>query len=100
MCGIPGLQNSLVNVPPNKGPRTLAIPHTAPITAVKAGRFARGTDLAMIINAPENMPAPPMPATARPMMSATELGLAPQMAEPISKTKTAPTKVHLMDNIV
>lgn len=67
---------------------------------VKAGLFASETDLAMMINAPEKIPAPPIPAMARPTMRATELGLAPQMAEPTSKINTAPTKVHLTDNNV
>ena len=70
------------------------------MTPVKAGLFASGTDLAMIIKAPQNIPVPPIPAIARPMMSATELGLAPQMAEPTSKINTAPTKHHLRDNNV
>lgn len=67
---------------------------------VNAGLFARGTDLAMMINAPEKMPAPPIPAMARPIMRAIELGLAPQMAEPTSNINTAPIKVHFRDNKV
>jgi len=35
---------------------------------------------------PEKMPAEAKPAIARPMMKTTELGAAPQMVEPISKT--------------
>lgn len=68
----------------------------APMIPVKAGLFARGTDLAMMINAPEKIPAPPIPAIARPTMRARELGLAPQIVEPISNTTNAPIKVHLM----
>lgn len=70
------------------------------MTPVKAGLFASGTDLVMIIKAPENIPAPLIPAIARLMMSVMELGLAPQMAEPTSKINTAPTKLHLRDNNV
>ncbi|OKO90392.1 hypothetical protein PENSUB_13525 [Penicillium subrubescens] len=74
------------------------MPHTAPIIPVNAGRFDKGTDLGMIISALKKMPAPPIPATTRPIMWSTELGLAPQMAEPISKIIMAATKVHLIDN--
>jgi hypothetical protein len=35
---------------------------------------------------PEKRPAEPRPAMARPMMKIVEVGAAPQMAEPISKT--------------
>lgn len=70
------------------------------MTPVKASLFASGTDLVMIIKAPENIPAPLIPAIARLMMSVMELGLAPQMAEPTSKINTAPTKLHLRDNNV
>jgi hypothetical protein len=40
----------------------------------------------MIRREPEKRPAEPRPATARPMMKTVEVGAAPQMAEPISKT--------------
>lgn len=89
-----------MNAPPSNGPTTLAIPHIAPMMPVKAGRFARGTDLAMMINAPEKMPAPPMPAIARPTMRATELGLAPQIAEPTSNVARALINVHLIGSRV
>ena len=42
-----------------------------------------------MINAPEKMPADPMPAMARPMMRATDEGAAPQMREPNSKIAIA-----------
>jgi hypothetical protein len=41
------------------------------------------------------MPADPSPAMARPTMKATELGAAPQMAEPTSKRKMAARKLAL-----
>jgi hypothetical protein len=56
--------------------------------------------LAMMINAPEKMPAPPMPAIARPTMRATELGLAPQIAEPTSNVARALINVHLIGSRV
>lgn len=44
---------------------------------------------------PEKMPALPRPAMARPTMKATELGAAPQMAEPISKSPMETRKTPL-----
>jgi hypothetical protein len=41
------------------------------------------------------MPPAPKPAIALPTMKATELGAAPQIAEPISKSMTATRKVIL-----
>lgn len=41
-----------------------------------------------IITVPENRPADPKPATARPMIKAVEVGAEPQIAEPISKMVT------------
>lgn len=41
------------------------------------------------------MPALPRPAIARPTMKATELGAAPQMAEPISKSPMETRKTPL-----
>ncbi len=46
--------------------------------------------------APEKIPADPTPATALPMMSATEVGAAPQTTEPISKMVMAVKYTHLM----
>jgi hypothetical protein len=40
----------------------------------------------MIRRQPEKMPAEPRPAMARPTMKAVELGAAPHIADPISKT--------------
>lgn len=42
----------------------------------------------MMMVTPENMPAPPRPAMARPMMNTVELGAAPHMTEPISNKAT------------
>ena len=44
--------------------------------------------LMMRMTFPAVIPAPPTPAMARPMMKATELGAAPQSADPISKMTT------------
>ena len=49
----------------------------------------------MMTIAPEKMPEEPVPATARPTMKTVELGAAPQIAEPISKSPIAKRKTHL-----
>jgi hypothetical protein len=41
------------------------------------------------------MPADPIPEMALPIMKAVEFGAAPQIAEPISKTRIASKKTHL-----
>jgi len=56
---------------------------------VKIGLFTRGTEYAMMTRAPEKIPADPIPAMARPMMRATEVGAAPQTTEPTSKMNIA-----------
>jgi hypothetical protein len=48
------------------------------------------------LTAPLEIPAAPTPAKARPTMKATELGAAPDTAEPASNRKTALKKVYLM----
>lgn len=49
-----------------------------------------------MIRAPENIPADPRPAIARPTIRASEVGAAPQTAEPISKIVIAIKKTHLI----
>lgn len=51
----------------------------------------------MIKRAPENIPAAPMPATARPRISPIELGVIPQTKEPSSKMKRAARKTHFIE---
>jgi hypothetical protein len=48
----------------------------------------------MMINAPENTPADPIPAIVRPRINATELGAAPHTAEPTSKRNIAKMKTY------
>jgi hypothetical protein len=50
----------------------------------------------MITMTPENTPADPDPAIARPKINAFELGAAPHNAEPISKRETAMRKIILL----
>ena len=49
-----------------------------------------------MMRAPENIPAAPRPATARPTIKAVELGETPQMRDPISKIAMPVRKTHLM----
>lgn len=85
----------VVKTPPSKGPATEAMPNTAPIMPMYIGRLFSGAAYIMRIMAPLNKPPAPSPATARPQMKPTELGAAPQTAEPISKTTTRLMKIHL-----
>ena len=49
----------------------------------------------MMTIAPEKRPEEPAPAMALPTMNTVELGAAPQIAEPISKTKMADKYTYL-----
>lgn len=53
----------------------------------------------MIISAPEKMPAHPIPAIARPMIKAFELGATPQIKDPSSKIAIAVRKTTLMEKM-
>lgn len=72
--------------PPRSGPTTDEMANVRPNIEVYMGLLRSGTSGSMIMAEPEKMPAAPRPAMARPMMKTTELGAAPQTAEPISKT--------------
>ena len=73
------------------GPATLAMPYIPPIRPIYAGRCRRGTLTEMMSTAPLKIPAEPIPATARPIIRAVEVGATPQMREPSSKMKSAET---------
>jgi hypothetical protein len=47
----------------------------------------------IIVTAPVKRPAPPIPATARPIMKAVEEGATPQIREPSSKMEMKVKKV-------
>lgn len=47
--------------------------------------------------APEKIPADPMPAIARPMISAVDVGAAPQITEPSSNKAMAVKKTTLTE---
>lgn len=59
------------------------------------GRVASGMVDVIKMMAPAMMPALPIPAIARPMMKATELGAAPHRADPISKIKMRTKNTYL-----
>jgi hypothetical protein len=56
---------------------------------MKMGRLRSGTLYPIMVMPPENRPAAPTPATARPTMSMGELTAAPQITEPSSKMASA-----------
>ena len=74
-----------VNVPPKIGPTTLATPFAKPKNDVNTGRFLRGTSGSMMTMPPVKIQADAKPVMARPMMKATDVGEAPQSADPASK---------------
>src|SRR5271170_6979186 len=69
-------------------------PNIAPIAPVNIGLVRRGTEYAMIVNAPAKIPPAPSPATALPIMKDVLLGATPHIREPSSKMETTPTKTH------
>ena len=71
------------------GPATLAIPNMDPIKPVYMGRLTSGTLWLMIRIEPENSPAAPRPAMARPQISPTEVGVTAQTRDPTSKMERA-----------
>lgn len=79
------------------GPSTDDNPKATPNIEVKIGRLRRGTSGSMTIIPPENMPADPKPAMARPIMKAIELGAAPQSADPTSKITIESRKTHFVE---
>jgi len=60
------------------------------------GLLCMGVDADSMVIAPFAIPAPPNPATARPMMSILEDRAAPHSAEPISNTPTKMAYVSLL----
>jgi hypothetical protein len=83
------------NAPPRRGPITDAMPYAEPTRPVIRGRCFGLAAKAMIVYAPDPIPAPPRPVIPRPTMSAVELGATPQIKLPSSKMKRAKRKVVL-----
>jgi len=65
-----------------------------------AGLFRRGSVYEKMTIAPENRPAVPTPARARPMMKAVELGARAETRLPSSKMATAERNDSLMSKIL
>jgi hypothetical protein len=86
-----------VKMPPMIGPSTDDTPNTMPNIEVYTGRLRMGMRGSKIITPPQKMPAAPMPAIARPIMKAVELGAAPQRADPTSKVIIEVRKTHFVE---
>lgn len=67
---------------------TVPIANTAPIIPIYFGRSTGVVETDSSIITPRYIPLPPIPAIARPTMSAFMVGAAPQTVEPISKMAT------------
>jgi hypothetical protein len=67
------------------GPTTDETPYTPPVKPLKASLLANGTDVAIMRYEPENTPAEPKPAIARPRIRAGLFGVTAQMRDPSSK---------------
>jgi hypothetical protein len=64
---------------------------------VYMGRLTSGTEYAMMMSAPEKIPALPTPATALPMIKAMEFGATPQIRLPSSNMEIAMRKTYLIE---
>ena len=84
-----------MSTPPSRGPTTDEIPTAVAMKPPYTDRLWSGTDCATITTAPENIPADPIPAIARPIIKVVEVGAAPQRADPASKMTVADTNTHL-----
>lgn len=89
--------NLSVKTPPKSGPTTDAMPYIDPMTLVYIGRCRSGTVSAIIIKAPEYIPAQPAPAMARPIIKASEVGAAAHTSDPSVKMATADRNTHLTE---
>lgn len=81
-------------IPPMSGPRMEQTPNIAPIMPLMTGRVARGATRTTMAVAPENRPAAPNPATARPAMNVLEVFETAHMIEPTSKRLSADRNTH------
>lgn len=78
------------------GPATDAIPYIPPAKPIYVGRFARGEVWVMMSRAPENIPAEPDPAIARPTIKAVDEGATAHIKLPSSNTAMVDKKTNLM----
>jgi hypothetical protein len=56
--------------------------------------FSLGAEFARMVKPPPRIPPPPIPAIARPIMRAADVGATPQIREPISKIMIKVKKVY------
>jgi len=84
-----------VKAPPINGPVTDPMPKVMLSSAAYAGRSLSGIQWAIIIRIPDQIPAPPRPATVLPTIRAFDVGAAPQTIEPTSKMMMEARKVVL-----
>lgn len=75
--------------------RVNSLPKVVARELLNSPRLRIGTEPAMMVEPPDVRPAPPRPATARPIMRTTELGAVAHMIDPISKRNSAERYVHL-----
>jgi hypothetical protein len=75
------------------------MPHIPPIEPMNVGLLCKGTTCARIISAPENKPAAPTPAIARPTMRPMLEGVTPQRSEPASKMLMDVIKTYLIEKV-
>jgi hypothetical protein len=84
-----------VNTPPNNGPTTPEHPNVTPTIPIYAALYCGFAVIAIIINAPLIIPAPPMPLIALPTTTAVEVAAVAQTTFPISKITPASRKLVL-----
>ena len=74
-----------------------ATPKIEPMAPIYTGRLCRGTTCVMRIVEPENIPAFPRPAIARPTMKATEFGAVAHTRDPISNITIEARKTFFVE---
>ena len=77
-----------------RGPSMEQTPNIAPIMPLMTGRVARGATSTTMAVAPENKPAAPNPATARPAMNVLDVFETAHIIEPISNILSADRNTH------
>lgn len=84
-----------VKRPPNSGPTTPEHPNVTPTIPIYAALYCGFAVIAIMINAPLIIPAPPIPLIALPTTTAVELVAVAQRTFPISKITPASKKLAL-----
>ena len=89
-----------VRAPPTIGATTVPSTYNEVRNPVNNARLSGGVTIAMTERPPETTPAPPMPATARPIMNILELVATPQRSEPNRNMMKKIWYVHLKEKTV